>query len=322
MVEFRNVKGLRSVQVKLPTGPDGLAGRKCPNLSCKGFFQVQFGTGLKGRDLPCHCPYCGHKGHSSSYVTEDQKALIKSVATRTVHDALKRDLEDFNRQQRLTSRSFGLTLSVKDSPPPLRRYFEKKLETVVVCDRCTLRYAIYGAYAYCPDCGVHNSKQIFEKNLELAGREFSLAGELPDSELAHLLVTNALEDAVSAFDGYGRKAVELAARALREPVGVATVQNPNGARGRLEARFGLDLAALVTPDEWELCIRSFQKRHVHAHKADIVDEHYKRESGDPSVTVGERLPVTSLEVSHLIKVLKVLATGLAEKLPGQNASLV
>ena len=33
------------------------------------------------------------------------------------------------------------------APHPIRQYREKRLETEVVCDRCTLHYAIYGVFA-------------------------------------------------------------------------------------------------------------------------------------------------------------------------------
>ena len=81
---------------------------------------------------------------------------------------------------------FGIGISLKlepSAPHPIRYYREKKLETEVICDACTLRYAIYGVFGWCPDCGVHNSLQILIKNLELANKELALA-EAVDKELA------------------------------------------------------------------------------------------------------------------------------------------
>jgi hypothetical protein len=78
------------------------------------------------------------------------------------------------------------------APQPIRYYREKQLETEVVCENCTLRYAIYGVFGWCPDCGVHNSLQILFKNLELASKELALA-ETVDNEMAHHLVGDALE---------------------------------------------------------------------------------------------------------------------------------
>ena len=72
---------------------------------------------------------------------------------------------------------FGIGVSMKiqpGSPHPIRYYREKKLETEVTCSGCTLQYAIYGVFGYCPDCGVHNSFQILQKNLELVAKELQI----------------------------------------------------------------------------------------------------------------------------------------------------
>ena len=65
-------------------------------------------------------------------------------------------------------------------------------------------HAIYGVFGWCPDCGVHNSLQILTKNLELAKKELALA-EGADKELGDHLIGDALENVVSAFDGFGRE---------------------------------------------------------------------------------------------------------------------
>jgi hypothetical protein len=66
---------------------------------------------------------------------------------------------------------------------PIRYYREMQLETEVVCDRCTLKSAIYGVFGWCPDCGVHNSRQILTANLEFARKELTLVGSV-DAEMA------------------------------------------------------------------------------------------------------------------------------------------
>lgn len=93
----------------------------------------------------------------------------------------------------------------------------------------------YG-FGWCPDCGVHNSMQILIKNLELARKELLLA-TTTDSELANHLIGDALENAVSAFDGFGRelcrrRAIEIrfqslnvARRKVQDAFGPATAEN-------------------------------------------------------------------------------------------------
>ena len=53
---MRNLRSMGNrISVSLPTDKDGLTSRECPN--CKDVFKVKFGTGLRGRNLPCHCPF-------------------------------------------------------------------------------------------------------------------------------------------------------------------------------------------------------------------------------------------------------------------------
>ena len=86
---------------------------------------------------------------------------------RRVTGAIVKDLKELEFDHRPRGElGTGFSLKVKGSrPTPIRYYSEETLETKVVCDECTLRYAIYGVFAFCPDCGKHNSLQILNKNL-------------------------------------------------------------------------------------------------------------------------------------------------------------
>jgi len=191
-------------RLTIPPDEDGFTGRECPASDCLGYFKIEFGTGLKGEDLPCHCPYCGHTDSHNRFWTQQQIDYAKSVAINRVAQAILDDLKslEFNHPPRGPF-GIGVSLKVTGRPHPIRYYREKKLETEVTCDRCTLRYAIYGVFAFCPDCSVHNSLQIVRKNLELASKELALA-ETVEADLADYLVADALENAVSAFDAFGR----------------------------------------------------------------------------------------------------------------------
>lgn len=143
----------------------------------------------------------------------------------------------------------GLSLKVSGSQTPVRLYIEPRLETELVCDGCSLRYAIYGFFAFCPDCGcgIHNSLQILQKNFEVVRKLLSLAATVEDG-VRERLVENALEDAVSAFDGFGREVcrVSLEQQGKASP----SFQNIALARDNLQQRFGFDLHAPLTDDEW------------------------------------------------------------------------
>src|SRR6202049_2246301 len=194
-------------QISVPITPDeeGYIGRECPVESCLGYFKITLGTGVKG-PAPCHCPYCGHTGEHKTFFTPEQIEYAKSVVIRQFTDAVHQDLKALEFDHKPHG-AFGIGFSMKvtrSGQQPIRYYREKQLETKVTCDKCTLRFAIYGVFGWCPDCGTHNSLQILSKNLELAKKELALAGTV-DADLADHLIGDALENVVSAFDGFGRE---------------------------------------------------------------------------------------------------------------------
>lgn len=287
--------------MSVPIKPDdeGYVGRECPVKECLGYFKLTPGTGLPG-PAPCHCPYCGHRGESNTFFTPEQIEYAKSVAFRQITDAFYQDMKsmEFNHKPR---GAFGIGISMKVSrsaPKPLHYYREKQLETEVVCDGCTLRYAIYGVFGWCPDCGAHNSLQILHKNLELASKELALA-ESVDKDLAEHLIGDALENIVSAFDGFGREVCARQSTDIR-------FQNLPGARKNVQSAFGFDFADALASDEWDVACRVFQKRHVLSHKMGVVDDDYLKKANDPQAVVGRKVKVSREEVIAATRIVKTL----------------
>lgn len=289
--------------ISIKPDKDGYLGRECPVKTCKGYFKITPGTGLKGR-IPCHCPYCGHSGEMSDFTTKAQIEYAKSVVIRQVTDALHEDLKDmeFNHPPR---GAFGIGISMKvtrDGPHPIRDYREKQLETEVICDKCTLRYAIFGVFGWCPDCGAHNSAQILGKNLELAKKELTLAQSV-EKDLAEHLIGDALENVVSAFDGFGREVCERKGAEIR-------FQSLGGARKRVLEMFGFDFADSLPAADWETACRVFQKRHLLAHKMSVIDEDYIQKGNDPGAILGRKVRVTADEVAAAIAIIEALGKAL------------
>ena len=285
----------------IPIEPDaeGYLGRECPEKSCLGYFKVTPGTGLKGA-VPCHCPYCGHTGEQDTFFTPEQVEYAKSIVIRMFTDAIHRNLKslEFDHKPR---GGFGIGISLKvtnSGRHPIRHYREKNLETEVVCNNCTLRFAIYGVFGWCPDCGSHNSLQILSKNLELAKKELALATSA-DADLAEHLVGDALKNVVSAFDGFGREICSQRATDIR-------FQNIVGARRRVQEVFGFDFADELSGDSWMTVCRIFQKRHLLSHKMGVIDDEYVQKINDPGAIVGRRVRITPDEVSVAIGLVEVL----------------
>ncbi len=318
MTRHRRLQDEMTFRVSIPTDENGLTGRECPIDDCLGYFKVKFGTGLKGDDLPCICPYCGHKGPHDTFWTQEQLKYAESIAMREVTGLVVNELKKMEFDIKPKG-AFGIGFSMKvkpGAPHPIRFYREKKLETDVGCSSCTLEYAIYGVFGYCPDCGVHNSLQILQKNLELAEKELSLAASTADEDLKAHLIGDALENAVSAFDGFGREAAtthkHLASDSKK--ASALSFQNLRSANDHVRSFFGFDLNAGVAADEWDLLIRCFQKRHLLAHKMGVIDEKYVSSANDPTARTGRKVAVDSAEVAALLLAVGNLGTRLMQGL--------
>ncbi len=306
--------------ISIPPDDEGLIGRECPVVACEGYFKIQPGTGLKGENLPCHCPYCGHEAGQNKFFTKAQVEYAKSVVLNKVTDALLKDLKglEFNHPPR-GSFGIGISMKVTGQPRPIHYYREKKLETEVVCDQCTLRYTIYGVFGYCPDCGVHNSLQILNKNLDLVEKLLTVA-KTQDAAVAQNLIENALEDCVSAFDGFGRETGRAFSSKATKPEKAVEIrfQNISNARERVRELFGVDFASNITADDWTEVQRAFQKRHLLSHKMGVVDETYLSATGETRSLLGRKIPLAGAEIAELVVRLRALGLELFRALKAKS----
>lgn len=306
-----------SISIPIRADENAFTGRECPQPDCEGYFKIEFGTGLKGERLPCHCPYCGHIADHDQFWTKEQIEYATSVAMRQITDAFHKDLKKLEFDHKPKG-AFGIGISMKvkpGRPTPIHFYREKQLETEVVCVNCTLRYSIYGVFAFCPDCGQHNSLQILDKNLEVVGKMLDLAAGA-EKVLAEKLIENALEDCVSAFDGFGRELCRLHANRARNPARVEKMsfQNLEGSKTTLLDLFGIDLSAEVAPEEWRTATNGFQKRHLVTHKLSVVDQEYITKTGDTRAVVGRKIGIGADEVRGLARIISKLAPRLSDNL--------
>ena len=318
--KFRHVEKLGdSIEVPIARDDDGYLGRECPVEECEGYFLVKPGTGLTGENLLCRCPYCGHPGPSDHFWTKEQIEYARSMALRQITAAFHRDLKqlEFNHPPR-GAFGIGIRMTVTPGVPvPIRHYREKALETFITCTSCTLEYGVYGVFGYCPDCGEHNSLQILEKNLDLTRKQVILAGELHDDALRRHLLEDALENCVSALDGFGRETVRVRAAMSTAPARCENVpfQNLDRAADRLVQLFGVDLRTAIAPELWAVARRGFMKRHVVAHRAGVVDDQYVTETGDHSAVTGRRVPLDPAVITAVADAVLAIGAELVRVLP-------
>lgn len=314
---MKNLRNLGSqFSILLPPDEEGFIGRECPVSECEGYFKVQPGTGLKGESLPCHCPYCGQGAGSDKFFTKAQVEYARSVVMREVTGALLKDLKtlEFNHRPR-GAFGIGISMRVTDQPSAIRRYRESKLETEVVCDQCTLRYTIFAVFGFCPDCAAHNSLQILNKNLELVLKLLTIA-ETQEAQVAQHLIENALEDCVSAFDGFGRETCRVfAEKAIRPEIAAGIrFQNIATARARVKEQFDVDFAATTVHEDWQCILRAFQKRHLLAHRMGVVDEDYLSATGDSPSLLSRKVSIAAEEVYELVARLQSIGAELFRSL--------
>lgn len=290
------------VSVEIQPDADGYTGRECPE--CKKYFKIKFGTGIPGANQ-CHCPYCNHVGPQTEFWTEQQLEYARSVALNRISKQLLGSLKKLERRPDPRA-LFSIGITVKGQPTPITRYSEKELEERISCSACTLEYTIYGTFGYCPDCGVHNSLQILSANFDLILRILELASSAA-AEVKAKLIENALEDAVSAFDGFGREHCSTLPAKI-------SFQNIASAREALLRETGKDIGERFSPHDWNVVCNQFQKRHLIAHKMGVVDQEFVVKTGCSSSLLGRKVSITAEDVQQLIVHLGYIAEDLFNKI--------
>ncbi len=316
---FRRVS--KGIKVQFQADEKGFVGRECPKDGCEGYFKIVLGTGLEVEGLPCHCPYCGYSGSHNEFWTSEQIQYARSVAMREMSNALRKDLKRLEFDHKPKGQ-FGIGFSMKlktGRPIPIRHYMERRLETDVICPECTLQYSVYGVFAFCPDCGQHNSLQILDKNLDVVERMLELGiGE--DFELKEKLTENALEDCVSAFDGFGHELCRVHAIESSSPSEAKKMsfQNLEIAQSRVLSIFGVDIGNSLMPNDWQVAVNQFQKRHLIAHKLGVVDQRYLDRTQDNQAVVGRKIGINANEVQLLAKLLRNIAQFMTSEIGGSE----
>ena len=142
-------------RIEVPLEPDffGFIGRECPSSRCGRYFKVKKRIGFMFGSRTYTCPYCGNEADPDEFHTQDQIEYARSVAVRQFEEEVYRSLKKMEFDVRPPSRAalgIGMSLKVSRSSDahPIHHYREKRLETEIACDRCGLRYTIYGVFGY------------------------------------------------------------------------------------------------------------------------------------------------------------------------------
>ena len=301
-----------SFRVYLPTDR-GLVGRECP--TCARYFKLRPGTGLPIDD--CRCPYCGHQGEASDFMTQEQLHYAQSVAMnelgRTVLDPMMKQL---GRDLEHTTRNSFIQIRVHyDSHPlPISPYQERQLETEVTCSTCRLEFAIYGVFATCPDCGQPNALDVFHGSVEVSRKLLLLLEGTPDQAVRAKLLASALADGVSAFDALG-KALRTRHPRIAPARPKNLFQNLKLLAGLLAKATGPWPGGALNADDYAFLLRGFQVRHIFEHNAGVVDAAFCQEVPGTHHLLGRKYPLAHEEVERFLDLLPTLADAVMARLP-------
>ena len=284
--------------VEIKRDDEGYLGRECPE--CDKYFKIKPGTGIPNLS-DCYCPYCQHLGPQDHFWTKQQVEHAQSVVLNQISGDLLKSMKKMEAKPK-RDQFISISITVKGEPFPIANYTEKELEERVECRNCTLQYAIYGAFGFCPDCAEHNSQQIAEANFDLITRIIDLAKEEP-SDIKSKLIENGLEDCISAFDGFARER-------CRDRYPKLSFQNISAAKEKLD-EFGIDITDGLDASEWKFVVCQFQKRHLLAHRMGVVDEEYVSKTGSHPEWLGKKVSITENDVLSLIDHLKIIVSNLS-----------
>jgi hypothetical protein len=146
-----------------------------------------------------------------------------------------------------------------------------------------------------------------------------LAGSV-GSEIATRLVENALEDAVSTMDGFGREICKIYAMLASDPSKVQNVsfQSIEGARNQILSEYQIDISSAIGPVNWNALVRSFQKRHLLAHRMGVIDQRYLDVTGEDSRLLGRKVKIENSEVAEMLNSLSEVGNYLSSEFEAKS----
>lgn len=309
------------LKVSIPLDDDGFFGRECPE--CNQHFRIAHDDydGLSD-DLELWCVYCGHHDDHSDFMTEQQRDRVMRAASDYAMQLIGQALDDsFGRMSRRSSRSLvKITYRSKPFfPAPLPEIDEDRLVRERSCDRCGLRYAIFGEHRFCPVCGVLSPLVTATDALAAETARLDALGDLPIETRRRLQESGVLDrtyaDAIENVVGI----VEvMAERTFRQHVPDAD-QLMKG-KGKIfqrlddfvdlfQSAIGRDLRSPVGPG-WAELVEAWAARHVFTHCDGIVDTKYLQAVPSSGLRPGQRLRATESLARAAIRNAGALCQGI------------
>ncbi|WP_317054352.1 hypothetical protein [Roseovarius rhodophyticola] len=260
------------------------------------------------------CPYSGVVGNDDEFThPKDKEAAIKIVkhaAMQDAQDAVSDMLKGVARKSR-----GGITYKPGSrTRRPRPQFGRRDLMRLLVCDCCGRDYGVYAIALYCPDCGAPNVSLHFSREVELVGRQVSIAEGLGEeqAELAYRLLGNAHEDVLTAFEAaqkvvYSHKVSLDPSRAAPTKAIRNDFQNVEKAQKRY-AEFNIDPFNGLSDAEREALELNIQKRHVIGHNLGVVDAKFAENARN--TRLGETVELLGSEIREFARLCQIVVAAL------------
>jgi uncharacterized C2H2 Zn-finger protein len=279
---------LARFEVTVPADRDGHIGRQCPG--CGGHFRV---SAADYEALPDHqdlwCVYCGHRRAHDQFVTRQQVNRAAHAAEEYAIQLVGQELDrTFSALARRTRGNRGIKITYRPEPfrlTPLPGLSEEGVIRERSCERCTLRYAVYGEHRYCPGCGPLSAVTVAADALSAERLRLQVLHGLPAESLRILREAGSLdrtyadtiENAVGIVEALAdhvfHRLVPHAETVVRGKGNV--FQRPRDFADLFRVHTDLDLDELVG-DIWPEVEAIWAARHLFMHRDGIVDSKYLR----------------------------------------------
>ncbi|OLS24807.1 MAG: hypothetical protein HeimC2_21130 [Candidatus Heimdallarchaeota archaeon LC_2] len=297
-----NLRKLGEKPISVPLVPDdqGFIGRECSKESCKRYFKIKVIQKFDETNDNLVCAYCGYKGKSNSFFSEDQIKYAKSIVQKMAYEAISKDLSNMYRPNDL------IKLYISSPPPTINYYQEKQLETHIICSNCSNQYIVYGKFAFCPFCNSHNSYDILLNNLQLTIDMMSTIDSITSNKaLLDRRLEDALGNIVATFDGFGRELTKFKGKEV-------IFQNLTSAKKKILKRYKFDFTDVISQTDWKFMVVMFQKRHLIEHKLGVIDAKYIGLTNGNQQDLGKNIKISQTEIYQLIELIRQISLRLKD----------
>lgn len=282
-----------SILAHLLSDQNGMFGKICSR--CFSYFRTDY-TGKR-----ICCPYCGHCGHTLSFTTKNQQQFIASYCelhTKTINSG-QNAVIDYDE----------ITKNLPENEISPWVYKEEQQQTQSQCTSCKIVVDILGDYGICPNCGLHNAREIFNEKIDSFENRFLEAFENLADRHEREEEWEKLLRCVSEFESLANELNKFLLSypmtpSRRKDLSQLSYQKILNADKCIFNWFGFNILGLISSDDRDFLNKMFNRRHLFTHKGGRVDQEYIENTNDSTVKINQTIRLRSNEIKRLIPLIR------------------